>query len=89
MNKDIYNLSQALQAFVGFSENLKGSGHYQYKNAVDVQVIDMATMVEKLEELCLKERKELLEMIVEGNRYTNLLIEELTTLIRVDEIKHG
>lgn len=89
MNNDIYNLSHALRVFTKFSDNLKSTAAYGYKHAVDMKEIDTASLVGKLEEAYLKERKDLLKAVLSGQKYLDILNRELSTQISIDEIKNG
>lgn len=89
MNKDLYNFSNALRAFVAFCEEIKSSSAYGYKHAADLKAIDTSSLVEKLEHLHEKEMDELYEIISKGQRYLSIIERDLETQIRIKEIKHG
>ena len=77
MNKDLYILSNAVQAFVGFSNNLKKSAIYGYKVAADQQNPESETLMSKLEAVHEKELDDMLLMAKEGQKYIGLLVREL------------
>ena len=89
MNKDLYDLSYALQAFVGFGNNLKRAALYGYKVAADQDNPEAHTLLDKLEQVHRKERQNLLEMAKEGQRYITILVNELELQIKLDEAGHG
>ncbi|MBO77064.1 MAG: hypothetical protein CME17_06480 [Gemmatimonadetes bacterium] len=89
MNQDLYDLSNAFQAFVNFGNNLKRAALYGYKIAADQDNPEAYTLLQKLEQLHLKERNDLLSMAKEGQRYITILVNELESQIKFDEGQHG
>tara|TARA_Y100000310_G_C20606826_1_gene775928 strand:- start:33 stop:314 length:282 start_codon:yes stop_codon:yes gene_type:complete len=89
--KELYAFSEALHAFVGFSDNLKGSVHYNYKTAASVSEVvgpEIKELTRRLATTCAKEREKLLEMLLEGRKYVNILIGELETVLKVEELRN-
>ena len=89
MNKDLYDLSNALQAFVGFGNNLKTAALYGYKVAADQNTPGSIEMLSKLESLHYKQQEDILAMAKIGRDYINTLIAEIESQIKFQRQKNG